>query len=102
MTNSSTRAAKILSDAASLVGGDRARTHGDCVLQHTKVAQMWSAYLSARYGGSPPLTAEDVCHCLTMLKWSRGMSAPFNPDNAIDAVGYEAIAGVCAESERMK
>jgi hypothetical protein len=93
------RAHEILAKAAELINGDRAKSHGDYVLQHKRAAAMMSSYLTAKYGPIT-LSAEDVCHLLTTLKWSRAMTGNYNPDNGVDGTAYEAIAGACAELEK--
>ena len=41
---------EILETAAGLVGGDRAKQHGDYRLLHQRVADLWSAYLKTDLG----------------------------------------------------
>ena len=42
---------EILETAAGLVGGDRAKQHGDYRLLHQRVADLWSAYLKTDWAG---------------------------------------------------
>jgi len=91
--------ADLLNEAAGLVSGERNKAYGDAYQQHVKAARMWSAYLQAKYGISPELSASDVCHLMSLLKWSREMSGPFKADNNVDDCGYAALAGYCAWKE---
>ena len=76
--------------AADLVGGDRARQHGDALAAHTNIAVLWSAYLGM------PITARDVALMMVLLKIARTKTGTFNADDYIDAAGYAAIAAEVA------
>jgi Domain of unknown function (DUF6378) len=80
------RAVEVCHRAAGLVGGDRARQHGEAVASHTKIAALWSAYLNTR------ITAHDVALMMALLKIARTKVGVFNLDDYVDAAGYAAIA----------
>ena len=90
-----TTAKKIAATAARLVGGDRARKHGDKLVNHGNIAALWSAYL-ARRGAAVTLTPADVALMMVLLKVARTLSGAHNPDDYIDAAGYAACAGEIA------
>ena len=77
--------ADILKMAASLVGGDRAKQHGDYVVLHERVADLWGSYLGA------DVTPEQVAFCMVLLKIARSEVGGPNPDDGVDATAYTAI-----------
>lgn len=95
-------AVEILNTAASLVGGDRAKTHGDKLINHTKIANLWNTYLVNKSGVAINIDATDVAQMMILLKIARTQSGgTHNPDNYVDAAGYAGVAGECAKIERV-
>lgn len=99
-------ASEILSKAASLVGGDRERTHGDKRANFENVARHWNAYIRSiglREGLRPQdldaieLTAADVGAMMVLLKIARTLSGSHNPDDWLDAAGYAGCGGQVAD-----
>jgi hypothetical protein len=84
------KATEIAAEAARIVGGDRARTHGDKTTNHTNIATLWSAYLGV------PITATQAAVMMVLLKAARTKAGAFNPDDYVDMVGYAACAGEIA------
>ena len=60
--------------------------HGSPAVTMSMVARMWSAYTGTE------LSPSDVCNMMVLLKVARFRANPTNPDNAIDAAGYAALA----------
>lgn len=89
-----TTAHEIATTAANLVGGDRAKSHGDKTVNHQKIADVWNGILSAA-GKAPvePLNAHDVANLMEGLKIARRYCGAFNLDDYIDGAGYAAVAG---------
>lgn len=85
------KAVSILEEAARLVGGDRAETHGDATILHDKIAVLWGAWLVIRRPGE--LTAEDIAWMEVLKKMARTQCGTGTRDNSVDACGYAAIAG---------
>ena len=83
--------ADILKTAASLVGGDRAKQHGDYVLLHKRVADLWGEYLGA------DATPEQVAFCMVLLKLARAETGHHNPDDGVDAAAYAALWAALSE-----
>jgi hypothetical protein len=79
--------------AADLVGGDRARTHGDKYENHRNIADLWRAYLGHE------VSPVDVAVMMVLLKVARTKTGAHNPDDYIDMTGYAAIAAELAERE---
>ena len=90
------KAVDILTTAAGLVGGERDRLHGDKHQTFTNIARLWNAYLMIRRDAASELTAKDAAVMMMLLKAARMESGLTNPDDAVDAAGYAAIAGELA------
>lgn len=90
-----------LAEAADLVTGPRAQTHGNFIEQHERAAKMIRAYIDAKFGVDLPLRASDVMRFLSDIKDSRQMTGKqFDPDHARDQIGYAALRAVALETER--
>ena len=101
MMSHTERAGRYCTEAAELVTSERAKTHGDFIVQHERAAEMISAYLRAKYGFQHDLTASDVLRFLIDVKVSRAMTGTaFSDDHGRDCVGYEALWAVAVEAER--
>jgi hypothetical protein len=102
------QAVEILTTAAQIVGGDRAKTHGDKKFNHDAIARLWNAYLvnagviqSDEFGASQLLDATDAANMMILLKIARTQSGgTHNADNYVDAAGYAGVAGECAMIDR--
>lgn len=91
-------AQQIAETAAGLVGGDRAKTHGNKTDNHQRIASVWNGILSA--AGKPtrqPLDAHDVANLMEGMKIARRYAGSFNVDDYIDGAGYAAVAGEIAQ-----
>lgn len=96
------QAAEILNIANDLVGGDRAKSHGNKRDNHHKIAAIWNGVLiAADKAPAQPLDAHDVANLMEGLKMARRYSGKFNIDDYIDGAGYAACAGeIAAEMQR--
>jgi hypothetical protein len=88
------KADEILSSAAMLVSGDRARQHGDKEQNFSHIAAYWNVFIAHKEGAR--LTAADVCKMMSLLKLARMESGEFNQDDAVDCCGYAGMAGELA------
>jgi len=61
----------------------------------TACAQMWEAYLVAKFNQDIKLTAEDVAHMMQLVKMTRTFHGGYHADNYLDNATYGAIAGEC-------
>lgn len=81
----------VLEEARRLVDGARNNAYGHPLDNHTTTAELFSAYLSRKYGPMPVfelgLDAEDVCWFNILQKCSRDAHAP-GRDNLVDVAGY--------------
>ena len=83
------KAQEHLDAAAGLVGGDRARQHGDVRSLHEMVAALWNAYLTCE--GSPVRIIDcDVLVMMALLKIAR-LRMTNARDSAVDGAGYLAL-----------
>jgi hypothetical protein len=93
------KAQQNLDTAAELVGGDRAKQHGDARRLHEQVARLWREYLDDGGPVRVDIDAADVLAMLALLKLARTQHGEFNRDDWVDALGYVALAGQVAEED---
>ena len=77
----------ISAKAAALVGGERAKSHGDKAVNHANIGRLWSAYLGVS------ITPVQVALMMALLKIARTQSGSLNLDDFIDLAGYAGCAG---------
>lgn len=101
----------ILDTAKKIIYGDREKTYGDPGRNLRVVGNFWQTYLRAKHGADVELTAEDVCHMMSLLKIARLTNSPGHLDSLTDLCGYTALvervnvhlnqkAGDCSEAAR--
>lgn len=103
-STSSFSAADFCSEAARLVGGPRAATHGDKTINFQNIAELWNGYwrIKCRVNDerlSTPFTAHDVGCMMELFKIARRFSGSFNADDYVDAAGYAGCTGEIAAKE---
>jgi len=86
---------RLLKKGVALTGGDRDRTYGPPYDNLTDCAQLWEAYLAAKFNEGIKLTAEDVAHMMQLVKMTRTFYGRYHADNYLDNAVYGAIAGEC-------
>ena len=74
----------ILTEASSLVHGDRNEDYGHPLDDWARTAKMWSALLGIE------ITAEQAVMCMICVKLSRETNRP-KRDNIVDAAGYAEL-----------
>ena len=87
-------AVDILNEAAAIVGGDRADTHGNMYTGIGETAMHWSIHLGVK------VTAEQVCDCMELLKMVRAKYGIKDRDHYRDRAGYSAMAGAMVEHDQ--
>lgn len=97
-------AADFCAEAARLVGGPRAATHGDKTINFQNIAELWNGYwrIKCRVAGEPPVTpftAHDIGCMMELFKIARRFSGSFNADDYIDAAGYAGCTGEIAAKD---
>ena len=86
-----TKTEKLFDDAISLIH-QRGSQYGHPMPQHSRIAQLWSAYLGY------PITANQVAVAMALVKISRSVESPEIDDHYKDALAYLAIAKTCHEA----
>jgi len=76
--------------ARDIIFGDREKTYGHPAINLRRIAGMWRSYINHKYGVKTPLTEEDICWMMVLLKMSRQMHE-IKQDNLVDAIGYLAL-----------
>ena len=84
---------EILDKASNLIMNDRAKQHGDIVINHGNIARLWSAYLTNKTRVSIPISEQDVALMLGLFKIGRTQNGNHTDDNYIDGAAYIAIDG---------
>lgn len=87
-------AALLLSDAADLVTGDRARSYGDPEESFGEIAYLWRWWLLGRDPAT--ISAVDVASMLGLMKTRRKKAEPGNRDHWVDEAGYAGLGGAIA------
>lgn len=79
---------------------ERGETHGHYADSLGLIAEFWSVYLGQLSEDRiAPLSSNDVCHLLALMKIARSLLNPDNIDNYQDAAVYEVLAAACADAE---
>ena len=78
---------KILDEAKRLTQSDRQNAYGDPLINHQRIADLWSVYLGNK------VTPSQVALCLCLVKIARLMETENHLDSFIDLAAYAAIAG---------
>lgn len=81
-----------LDEANSVIYGDREATYGDPSKNLRTIANYWTNHLNAKYGQIAPLTPDDVCVMMVLLKQARLANSPKHRDSIVDSIGYMALA----------
>ena len=92
---------RLLEKGIKLTSGDRDKTYGPPWDNLDACAQVWSAYITAKFGMPETfrLTAEDVAHMMQLVKMTRTFYGSYHADNYLDNAVYGAIAGECRKYE---
>ena len=87
----------ILQEAIHLTMGDRNKAYGPPYQNMKHIANLWSVYLSDRYGVDLALSAEDTANMNQLQKIARTHQKEVSRDTYVDAAAYAGIAGECRE-----
>ena len=80
---------EILNEAIRLTSTDRQKNYGKPLVNHQRIATIWSVILGAE------ITPSQVALCMAGLKLAR-LAYKYDDDSFIDAAAYIAIAGEIA------
>ena len=84
---------EILEKAINLIMNDRAKQHGDVIVNHGNIGRLWGAYLSNKLRVKVDIKAEDVAMLLALFKIGRTQNGNHTDDNYVDGSAYLAIGG---------
>ncbi len=86
-----TKTEELFDDAINLIH-TRGSQYGHPMPQHSRIAQLWSAYLGY------PITPNQVAMAMALVKISRSVESPEVGDHYKDALAYIAISKTCHEA----
>lgn len=86
----------ILQTAEELIHGDRAKEYGPPLLNHERIATLWSAYLQHE------VTASDVATMMILLKVARLKTGHGTRDTWIDIAGYAGLLELIDTAEKAR
>lgn len=83
----------ILAKAINLTTGDRDKNYGTPLVNHQRIAAIWSVLLEK------DITPSQVALCMAGVKMARLIESPNHLDSFVDGAAYFAIAGEIATEE---
>ena len=96
---SNTERAKLLTDAASIIDGDRNVQYGNPIDDFSLTASMWQEYLRrimvTRNTDEVYLDPHDVAVMMMLVKISRLAQSPEKHDHWLDIAGYAGCGWEC-------
>jgi len=78
---------EILKEADRLTHGDRNKNYGTPLVNHQRIAQLWSVWLETE------ITPAQAAMCLALVKVARLIETPDHEDSPVDLAAYAAIYG---------
>jgi len=82
-------------EARKVIYGDREQTYGHPSKNLQLIADFWTSYL----GLESPLTCDDVCNMMILMKTARLKNRPDHRDSLVDTIGYTLLKERCREVE---
>lgn len=82
-----------LTEAETLINGDRATDYGEAKMNHQRIANIWSIVLDRE------VTPEQVVACMIGVKLARLAENIDKDDSWIDIIGYAALGGEIVNAE---
>jgi hypothetical protein len=80
----------VIDEAKTIIYGDREKTYGHPAKNLKAIAEMWSVYLTSKFGQPTHVDAHDVCMMMPLLKIARDANYRHR-DNPVDIIGYAAL-----------
>lgn len=87
----------ILTEAETIIYGDREKTYGHPAKNLKTIANMWNAYLNNMDDANFNVSAKDVAAMMMLVKVARFANDPSHRDNLVDVCGYAALIERCDE-----
>jgi hypothetical protein len=98
LSNSTIPRVRAMREAEQLIVSERNQRYGNPVDNFGTIAELWTAYLSRRFGITIPIDTADVAVMSALIKISRIAHDPAYEDNYIDLIGYAACGAEVASS----
>lgn len=87
--------AAIDQEARDVIYGDREQTYG----HPSKNLQLIAEFLTSYLGLDVPLTCDDVCNMMILMKTARLKNMPEHRDSLVDTIGYTLLKERCREKQ---
>lgn len=85
-------------EARKVIYGDREQTYGHPSKNLQLIAEFWTSYL----GIETPLTCDDVCNMMILMKTARLKNMPEHRDSLVDTIGYTLLKERCREVDEAR
>lgn len=85
---------KLALKAADIITGDRQSDYGPPEVNFQRIANLWNDHMETKM-----FTPRKVAELMLLLKIARTVNSP-TEDSYVDLIGYAALAGEMAETER--
>ena len=85
----------LLTDAGQFVATDRSAAYGRPLVNHERIARLWSAWLGVE------LTAAQAAGAMLLVKVARLMESPGHRDSIADIIGYALVYSDCVNGEEL-
>lgn len=95
LSNSPTALSDCLTEAASVVKGERQESYGPAERNLSRIAELWSSYLDH------PITSRNVAVMMILLKAARDAHKTKH-DNMVDICGYAYLADILDKESALK
>lgn len=89
---------RVLAKAAELVNGDRRQAYGHPLVNHQRIARLWTARLFEKLLPGVEIAPEDVTALMRLAKEARLLESPGHIDSLIDIAGYAEAEAVLHEA----
>ena len=97
---------KLLSQANEIISKDRAATHGRAEDSFATIAAYWTVYLEKEFANTPyaaiKITPLHVAAMMALFKVARLHNNPAHTDNWLDLIGYAALGGEIALTNKIE
>lgn len=101
MTNATPERVNILTEAASLITGQRQEDYGTPEVNFQRMADYANIHFAKNLETGTPFTPRQMAEYMILLKMARTINSPTR-DSYVDIAGYGGIAGELAQIEAAK
>lgn len=101
MTNTQPERVKILTEASSLITGQRQEDYGTPEVNFQRMADYANIHFAYNLANNIPISPRQTAEYMILLKMARTINSPTR-DSYVDIGGYAGIAGELAEIETAK